>query len=227
MESPTRLSAGLDVAQAAWRGAGAPSLVAATTLSGACARCSNASDLVPVRDVISKVFTGFDTWQRPGGAGLCAACSWAYRAPDLRSAIHLVTRQPISCQQVDRRTAAAVLSRALEPRTALIVPQRPGRKHLLPTAQWGHITTDSGSLPWGRREAGLLELVHQLRADGFGTRMLENPTPPFHQLQRIPKQRWQSVLFAWRSLDPWRVPDSLWLPLALHLTTPPSAKDSR
>lgn len=225
MGQPTRNEPAIgDVLDAAWRGSGTPS-PPETARRGRCARCGDTAALTPVRAAVSKVFTGFEGWDNPSGAGLCARCSWAYTTPVLRTGIHLVTRRPASCQQIERAGAAAILCHALHSGAALVVPLRPGRKHLLPVATWGQVTTDTGRLPWGQREAGLLELVGQLRADGFGSRMLQAAAPPFQVFHSLPRDRWQPVQVAWQALAPWRAPDNPWFPLALHLTTPTSTKE--
>jgi hypothetical protein len=36
------------------------------------------------------------------------------------------------------------------------VPLRPGRKHLLPTATWGHVTVDDAQLPWSTTDTARL-----------------------------------------------------------------------
>ena len=208
-----------DVVSAAWQGSGAPEPAGATG-EGPCARCSTIAALVPVRSVVSKVFVGFEGWANTTGHGLCAPCAWGYTTPSLRTAAHLVTRQPVTYRQLDRAGCAALLLQALDPGAAVVVPLRPGRKHVMPRAAWGRITIDDATLPWSAREAGLLHLVLELRAHGFGSRMLQEPHPPYAALVKLPRDRWSAVIATWESLAPWRLPGSPWLPLALHLTTP-------
>ncbi|WP_458682613.1 hypothetical protein [Prescottella equi] len=60
-----------------------------------CARCGyRTPEMTPVGQVISKRFTGYSSWTNSAARTLCAACTWAYRTPALRSAAHLVTRGP-------------------------------------------------------------------------------------------------------------------------------------
>lgn len=216
----------MTVLDAAWSGSG----TSARNLGageGACARCARSGAVVPVRAAISKTFTGFDDWDDPSGPGLCPACAWGYTAPALRSVPHLVGRDPASLQRLDRPRAGELLSSGgLSPDLALIVPLRPGRKHLLPTAVWGRISVDDARLTWRKRDAELLALVLQLRGVGFGSRMLGEPAAPFRVLRTLPPGRWSWVLWAWDELACWRAPDSPWLTLALHLTTPTVSKET-
>jgi hypothetical protein len=147
-------------------------------------------------------------------------CSWGYATAGLRAGAHLITRTPAMVQALTRDQARAALTSALAADQALVVPLRPGRKHVLPDAVWGRVSVDDAHLPWGEHDAALLQLVIDLRGKGFGSRMLAEPAPPYPVLQTLPRADWQPVLQAWEQLTPWRVPDSPWLPLALHVTLP-------
>lgn len=207
------------VLSAAWAAAGSPS--SPSTASGPCARCSSGGSLVPVKTVVSKVFTGFDGWANPSGPGLCPACAWGYQHPQLRARPHLVTRAPARLVALDRRGTFEVLAGGpLEATAALTVPLRPGRKHLFPGASWGRVTLDDVQLPWTVLETQRLVLVARLRSQGFGTRMLTEPAPPFPVLRRLPVGDWAGAMRDWAQLAPWRTQPSPWLDLALHVTTP-------
>lgn len=207
------------VLSAAWAAAGSPS--SSSTASGPCARCASAGALVPVKTAVSKVFTGFDDWVNPSGPGLCPPCAWGYQHPELRSRPHLVNRAPARLVALDRHCVFELLAGGpLEPTSALTVPLRPGRKHLFPGASWGRVTLDDVQLPWTAIEAQLLALVAHLRSQGFGTRMLSEPAPPFPVLRRLPAGDWTGTMRAWSQLAPWRTTPSPWLDLALHITTP-------
>lgn len=209
----------MDVLTAAWLAAGARP-APALTRAGRCARCSTLAELTAVRSAISKTFTGFEGWGDPGGTGLCGACAWAYTTPQLRAEPHLVTRQPVGLRRLQRTDIRAVLlTGALDPCLALVVPLRPGRKHVVPTARWGRVTVDDAVLPWGDSDAARLGELIELRGRGFGSRMLTEPAPSYHVLRRLPPDQWQPTMRAWQQLAPWRAPDSPWLPLALHVTT--------
>ena len=61
----------MDVLHAAWQASSRP-LTATPTLTGSCTRCGKPqAALVPAHEVVSKPFTGYDSWQQPGGVGLC------------------------------------------------------------------------------------------------------------------------------------------------------------
>ena len=213
----------MSVVDAAWRGSGAPE-PAIKGPRGICSRCGREGHLTATREVVSPVFTGYDHWTHPAGPGLCAGCSWAYRTPALRSTISLVTRGPARCQVLDRATCLAILQCAVPAGMALVVPLRPGRKHLLPIAQWGMVATDTAVVPWSAREAALLQLVVELRRHGFGSRMLMEPAVPFAMLQRLPAAVGDWVMATWGQLDQWRAADSPWFPLALHVSMPAAGR---
>jgi len=208
------------VLTAAWAAAHSPS--SSTSPPGSCARCAARGSLTPVKAVVSKVFTAFDGWVDPSGqGGLCPTCAWGYQHPELRCRPHLVTRDPAGLVALDRAaTFERLAAGPLEPTAAVIVPLRPGRKHLFPAASWGRVTLDDVQLPWIAAAADLLRLVALLRGRGFGTRMLTEPAPPFPVLRRLPAQEWAPTMHDWGLLDPWRTQPSPWLDLALHITTP-------
>lgn len=217
----------MNVLTAAWTATGAPVAPHAPGVAGACARCAEVGDLVSVRGVISKTFTGFDDWVDPNGPGVCSACAWGYSTPALRVAPHLIVRDPAAIQELSRVEVGLLLQRGgLEPGLAVVVPLRPGRKHVLPAAEWGRVSIEDAQLPWRDRDAGLLQLVVDLRDRGFGTRMLIEPAPPFQVLQTLPRCQWAQVMRLWNRLAPWRTPDNPWLALALRVTTPTSAKEA-
>ncbi|ACZ32397.1 hypothetical protein Xcel_3398 (plasmid) [Xylanimonas cellulosilytica DSM 15894] len=217
----------MNVLTAAWTSTGKVSGDTTTARTrGKCARCATTADLIPVRDVISKAFTGFDGWTDPTGRGLCAACAWGYSTPALRAVPHLVSRDPAQLRELSRTAAGEVLaSGPLDVDQALVVPLRPGRKHLLPTAGWGRVTVDDAQLPWTEREVTLLRTVTELRDLGFGSRMLTEPAPPYQVMSKLPPASWSLVLRAWDELAVWRVTAGPWMPLALHLTIP-TTKDA-
>lgn len=208
----------MTVLTTAWKAAGVDS---AGGDVGACARCSRQGPLTPAREVVSKTFTAYDSWARPSGRGLCPACTWGYSSPELRSSIHLITREPAAVHACTRQQARRLLEAvALPVDHVLVVPLRPGRKHLLPDADWGRIVLDDAQISWTTDDAQRLRTLRQLREHGFGTRMLRAPSPPFAVLQRLPAGTWASVMDAWRALAPWRTDVSPWLDVALHLTMP-------
>lgn len=168
--------------------------------------------------VISPNFTAADQWLHPTSPWLCSTCVWGYRTPALRLHPHLVHRAPVSGTVLDIATACQLLlARSLSPDSALTVPLKPGRKHLLPAARWGLVTTDDAHLPWSSADASRLHTTLRLRRHGFGTRMLADPAPAWAVLRRLPTPHQAQVLADWPQLDVWRARRP-WLALALHLT---------
>lgn len=211
----------MSVLTTAWAASGATAPASGEVVDR-CARCSAPDALTPVRDVVSKVFTAYDGWGRPGGGGgLCPTCAWGYATTALRSSITLVTQAPAAVTTCTREHARDLLVRgALAPGQALVVPLRPGRKHLLPDARWGRVVVDDAQLAWSTVDAHRLATVVQLRAQGFGTRMLRAPSPPYAVLRQLPTSNWAQAIDAWAQLKPWRTEANPWLEVALHLTTP-------
>lgn len=187
-----------------------------------CARCATRGvGEVPVRQVISKSFTGYDGWSTPAGSHLCAVCAWSYTNPRLRQVPHLIRRDPAHfVEQSLASVAERLCAGALDCDVALVVPLRPGRKHLLPDAAWGRVAVDDAQLPWSIDDAARLQAVIDLRTSGFGTRMLRDPAPAYQVLRSLPPQRWQQVLSLWGRLAAWRTTANPWLELALRITTP-------
>lgn len=212
----------MTVLATAWRAAGAP-LRSDIALAGICARCGRPAELTPARRAVSRSFTGYEDWVDPSGHGLCATCCWAYSTESLRLSAHLVTADPISLVALSRSQVGERLQQgALASGYAVVVPLRPGRKHLMPAAAWGRVTIEDAHLPWSAADAARLRTVSQLRGLGFGTRMLAEAAPAFTQLRRLAPEQWPQVMAWWAELTQWRTPESPWLALALHVTVPPA-----
>ncbi|GAA1435851.1 hypothetical protein GCM10009616_34010 [Microlunatus lacustris] len=169
--------------------------------------------------MVSKTFTSYASWANPNGAGICTRCAWGYRTADLRLSPHLITRCPSLTRLTKPEVATLLAGGRLDAAAALLVPLRPGRKHLIAEAGWGQVTLDDVQLPWTDRDAALLSLVIDLRSLGFGSRMLTAAAPPWPVLRRLPASSWAEVMNSWSQLQPWRAPASPWLALALHTTT--------
>lgn len=210
------------VLRAAWIAAGQPR-GSGQMREGSCARCGEhgpTSTTLPV----SKTFTAYDEWRIPVG-GTCAACGWGYSTAELRQSAHIVTRDP-SVRAASRSEVCDLLSKPVPADHAVVVPLRPGRKHLVPVAQWGTVTVDDVSLGWTVDDAKRLGVVQQLRVYGFSGPTLLSPAPPFTTLRRQPKQQWGDVLRAWAVLDPWRSARR-YLDLATVLTAAQSSTSSQ
>ncbi|MFD7011832.1 hypothetical protein [Rhodococcus jostii] len=190
---------------------------------GRCGRC--AASPVPVEAVtkmVSRTFTGYDCWKAPAEGGLCTSCAWAYQHPDLRRRMHVVTTRP-AMRAVTTADLERILSRPLEPDTAVVVPLRPGRKHILPHARWGGIAVEDTCLPWTARDVAAAAAMRRLRALGFGARMLAEPAAPYPVLAQVAPRRWPAVLTDWDRLAPYRQIGQWW-ELALRATLSASAK---
>lgn len=214
----------VDVVRTAWVAAGrppAPGLPSASVV-GCCARCGSSGALVEVRRVVSRSFTGRDHWTLPGRAGLCSACTWAYQEPALRKRAHIVLghRQP-ALHALDSPGLLEVLAREVDSQTAVTIP-RSGRKHLLPSAQWGRVLLDDIALPWSRADAARLTVLEEIRALGASDADLRQSAPPWPLVQAAgPAQRLRLVQ-AWDKLRPWRN-RSAYLEVALVATRRPRA----
>jgi hypothetical protein len=206
----------VDVLTTAWIAAGRPAMQG--TLTGTCARCGRVNvALTATRAVVSKTFTAYDSWHHPSGPGLCSSCTWGFRTAALRLKAHLVTVEPLELRQMQPADVGQYLDRALPADVALVVPLRPGRKHLLPGAVWGRVTLDDAHLPWSAEDACRLAAARRLRCYGFGSRMLAAAVPPWSVLRRLPRNYWTGVMTNWEALAPWRARRP-WLELAVYAT---------
>lgn len=196
----------LEVVQAAWVAAGRPSESgrAGAAVIDSCARCGSYGVLTDVRHVVSRSFTGRDHWSTPGGSGLCSACTWAYRAPELRRAAHvIVSGQQPALRCLDASSLFEVLSHPVGPHIAVTVP-RSGRKHLLPGARWGRLVLDDVALPWAGADAARLGVMDEVRHLGASDADLRQPAPPWPLIQAAGPQGRARLVQAWDELRGWR-----------------------
>lgn len=211
----------MNVLTAAWVGAGSPARSQPAPGSQPCARCGCPDGVVPVRAAVSKSFSAFDEWVSPRGGALCDVCGWGYSTAALRAVPHVVIREPATLQTQTREQVTALLGAGgLGAQMAVVVPLKPGRKHLVPDAVWGQVSVDDARLPWHHQDAELLQIVLELRELGFGTRMLTAPAPALTVLRTLPRRHWVDVLGAWEQLSRWRRGESPWFRMVLHITTP-------
>lgn len=208
----------MDVLHAAWIAAGEPHIAGDRAGVGRCGRCAAAdTTLLPAASAVSKVFTAWDQWRNPNAPGLCNACTWGYRHSPLRTHVHLVTTEPrLAC--LSSAEVYHALAVPLPPDTAVILPLRPGRKHLLPQAQWGRVNVDDAALSWTSADVERLAAVRRLRRHGVGSRMLTEAAPPFGVMRRVGPPQHAALLADWDLLAPWRR-RPLWLNVALRCTT--------
>lgn len=211
-----------DPAAAAWVAAGRPAVDAPTPVDGRCGRCGEDGPTVASSRIITEKFTGFDAWPF-GTRRLCVACAWAYS--------HLPTAQPnmlITTTAVIRYTnvadLAAMLAAAALPDTHAVMVPTAGRRHILPTMQWGHLATDGLVIAWGAESARRLTGLAWLRTTvGATWPQLGNPAPPARLLTRQPSDHWARLVQAWASLQPWRTVPPLWAAARLLTNRPPTA----
>ena len=196
----------LEVVHAAWVAAGRPSDTgrAGAAVIDSCARCGSYGVLTDVRHVVSRSFTGRDPWTTPCGSGLCSACTWAYRAPELRRSAHLVVcgQQPV-LRPLDSSALFEALSQPVGPHIAVTVP-RSGRKHLLPSARCGRVFLDDVALPWTRADAARLGVMNEVRLLGASDADLRQPAPPWPLIQAAGPKGQARLVQAWDELRGWR-----------------------
>lgn len=209
-----------DPALAAWLAAGGPGAGLDPDHDGECARCRRHDDLIRSHRVVSTQFTGYDTWSRPDGRGLCQPCTWVYREKRLRARPHLISRDQPGLVELTLPQLRTHLSAPLNTGQALSAPLRAGRRHVLPTAAWGRACVDGTPIPWTWTDVALLEVVERLRGRGISWRAFSDPTPPWAPLSRLPGGEQAETLADWQELAPWRDPTrALWLRLALLATS--------
>jgi hypothetical protein len=205
----------LDVLTAAWTAFGRPG--EAGRPEDRCARCAVLREMAGPGEPVSGNFSGWDDWSRPGGR-VCVACSWGYREPALRLHPLLVSCAPLQATYPDPCCLLSLLQEPLPVTLALTVPLRPGRKHLLHSAEWGRIGTGDAVLSWSRADADRLGLVTRLRAAGFTGGMLKAAAPAYGVMRCLSPAGQQRVLADWSALLPWRTRRP-WLDLAVRATS--------
>lgn len=207
-------------AYAAWTAAGQPTSELFADVVGEWCGCCGAGNL-PLRAayrVVSRKFTDADCWPY-GSDWLCVVCAWAYTTPALRRSVYRVHQQP--AEQVPRRRCelgAELAVGALAAETTVVLPVR-GRRHILPTAQWGHVCTDDVCVRWDETAAALLRTLRWLRTQpGVRARDLESSTPPIQVLRAAGGER-ITVWKRWELLEPWREQSDTWWDAAIALST--------
>jgi hypothetical protein len=198
-----------DPAAVAWVAAGRPTVDAPPPVGGRCGRCGTDGPTVTSSRIISEKFTGFDAWPY-GSRRLCVACAWTYsRQPTTQPALLItattVTEYPDGADLVHTLTAGALpISRA-----AVLPTAR--RRHILPTAEWGHLATDGLVVRWDAAAAARLADLGWLRSEvGATWPQLSRDAPPSRLLTVQPPDRWVQILAAWSQLQPWRSVPPLW-----------------
>lgn len=196
-------------AQAAWTAAGQPDVQAPAPVEGRCGRCGTQTATVTSTHIVSEKFTGFDSWPY-GSRRLCVPCAWAYSHTPTAQQAMVITPTATTCYPDGRDVADLLTAGPLPATTAVIVPTAK-RRHLLPTAQWGHVATDGLVVAWDGAAARRLTDVRWLRTDiGATWPQLQAPTPPPQLMRGRPPRGWEPILTAWSGLQRWRVVPPLW-----------------
>lgn len=170
----------------------------------ACARCAAAAATTATTKVLHRGFTSVDDWRSPSATALCPACVWCYTTPALRSSALKVTASPATLSLLTLPQLLTELTNPIAPDTAIAIPSRPGRKHMLPAATWGRVTLDETPLTWSTEDCTRLAALVQLRTLGASTVDLPKPVPPWKMVAMTPAGDRPALLDAWDSLTPWR-----------------------
>jgi len=209
-----------DPAAAAWVTAGRPAVDAPAPVAGRCGRCGEDGPTVTSARIISEKFTGFDTWPF-GSRRLCVPCAWAYSRQPTNQPSLLITYTAVIEYSTGAPLAEVLTPGPLSTSQAVVLPTA-RRRHILPTAQWGHLATDGLVVPWDAVAATRLTDLAWLRITvGATWPQLIRSAPPSRLLSAQPRDRWQRILAAWTALQPWRTIPPLWA-AARVLTNPPA-----
>lgn len=188
-----------------------------------CARCAGSTEtMTPTGQVVSRRFTGYETWTNLPSRVLCEVCVWAYRHLPLRSCAHIITANPPTMLEASPTQLQRVLSQPLPAGIAVTVPAALWRKHLLPDARWGQICVDGSNITWRTEDAQRLMVMGALRKVGFTERDLRAPAPPHRVLRTFEQGLWAQILDDWQTLAPWRSAPSWWI-AAARASEPTSA----
>lgn len=147
-----------------------------------CGRCQLIESLTAYKDIISNNFTGWGAID-PSANGLCESCSWGYRDPQLRTTSIIVQSDGVAVFATQDQLKSLLLM-SLAPDLAISIPYA-GKKHLLPSAEWGMVVSDDGPLAWRSTEAHLIEIISKLRLFGIYESEFMEPAPPYRAVAAI------------------------------------------
>ncbi len=187
--------------------------------------CCGATDLplVAALSVVSRKFTDAESWVY-GGDWLCAACGWAYSTAELRRSVYVVEQHRPARTVVERAELGELLAAGPLPVDRMAVVPVRGRRHILPTARWGHVCTDDTAIRWDDAAVALLTALRWLRTlPGVRAAMLTDPAPPMTLIRALPADQWPQLLTAWDALSGWRTHPGAWWDTAIALSTPSGA----
>lgn len=203
-----------------WEAFGGPAPQGDTgpTQTGRCARCNATTDTgFLVRRVVSDKFTEWDHYTRDYDPIWCTPCTWGHTSTDLRTRAWFISGENV--READPADVAETLREPLGRHIAITIPLS-RKKHTLPYAQWGKVTTDDRLLPWGHTEAARLRDVTKLRELGFTEAALTETVPRFDTLASLHDSTKNSVMETWARLTPWRR-DKVYLDVSARITRTP------
>lgn len=136
----------------------------------------------------------------------------------------------------------SVLSDGALPITHAVIVPSSHRKHILATAEWGHLATDGLVTRWDCAAAcRLVDLAfvrsaastwvrelaktHPMNGHQIVSRVEDTvvlPVPPYPLLTAQPRESWPRLMAAWTALQPWRSIPPLWAALR-SITRAPQA----
>lgn len=216
-----------DPAAAAWVTAGRPNFDGPAPRPGRCGRCGQDGPTVASSRIISEKFTAFDTWPF-GSRRLCVPCGWAYSRPPQAIPAMVITATAIT-EHPKGLGLASILATGWLPNTHAVVLPASRRRHILATAEWGHLATDGLVTAWDDTAAARLTALIRIRPavtawvnstasdsmNGYHIsreidRTLQRPMPPYPLLATQPQDQWSRFIADWSALQPWRSIAPLW-----------------
>lgn len=124
---------------------------------------------------------------------------------------------------------AALLAAGGLPNTHAVVLPASRRRHILATAEWGHLATDGLVTAWDDAAAARLAALVRIRPavtawvnstatesmNGWHIardidRTLMRPMPPYPLLATLPPDQWSQFVADWTALQAWRSITPLW-----------------
>lgn len=208
-----------DPAAAAWVVAGRPRIHTPPPADGRCGRCGDEGPTVSMTRVIPDKLVG--SQNLPFGSNrLCAPCSWAFnRNPAIQPAL-LITAHSVT-SYLDGAALCDVLTAGELPGMQAVILPTARRRHILPTARWGHLATDGLVVRWDEGAVTKLTTLVWLRsAVGATWPQLSRSAAPAQLLANQPAKYTSRIRTAWSLLGRWRTTPPLWA-AARILSRPP------
>lgn len=171
------------------------------TIKGECGRCGKIAGLELYATALSNNFTDWVT-VNPNCQGLCEDCAWAYNTRMLRIKPVAFTAYKVFFPTSEE--IVEMLSKPILTNFALSFPVV-GKKHVLPSVEWGTISSDDGPLRWGSEEVKVFEWILDFREKGCSEKDFESVTPPISLvLEATSNGTIDELLSHWNSFKHWR-----------------------